>query len=481
MSGKPGLSGGMMAGAAAAAVAVAGGAGWLFWRTDPTPAPPPAAPLVAAVPPPAAAPPTPAAAPSVASPAAPEVATASPAAPQPEVAVPAPEVLRPTFDTFRHGRDGSAVVAGTAPGAAEVAVLVDGAEVARAAVDRSGRFAALFTLAPAPQARAMVLRAHQPDGSGIDSAASLVIAPMLAGSLPPPGPVPEAAVAAAAPEPAAPPPEAAPAPAAAPSPTEVAAAGPEAVVAAPAPAIPAQPQPAPAAAPAPGPQNAPPVAAVTPDPAAPLAGPPAAPAVPAPPEVAAIPAPPSPRPDPAPAPVQPANLLVSDSGVSVLRPTPDLAMVIDSISYSSAGAVQVAGKGGAGALVRLYLDNVAQFDTLADDFGAWAGTLPPVTPGIYTLRADQIDPAGKVLARSETPFLREAPEALAAVAARAETAGAAPAEVVTVQPGYTLWGIARQTYGEGVLYVKVFEANRDQIRNPDLIYPGQVFALPQGN
>ncbi|MFV0491864.1 MAG: LysM peptidoglycan-binding domain-containing protein [Pseudorhodobacter sp.] len=51
---------------------------------------------------------------------------------------------------------------------------------------------------------------------------------------------------------------------------------------------------------------------------------------------------------------------------------------------------------------------------------------------------------------------------------------------VTVQPGFTLWGIAQQRFGDGFLYVQVFEANRDRIRDPDLIYPGQVFALPDG-
>ena len=49
----------------------------------------------------------------------------------------------------------------------------------------------------------------------------------------------------------------------------------------------------------------------------------------------------------------------------------------------------------------------------------------------------------------------------------------------TVQPGATLWAIAEERYGEGILYVTVFEANRDRIRNPDLIYPGQVFILPE--
>ncbi|MCL4066794.1 LysM peptidoglycan-binding domain-containing protein [Pseudomonas sp. GX19020] len=53
-----------------------------------------------------------------------------------------------------------------------------------------------------------------------------------------------------------------------------------------------------------------------------------------------------------------------------------------------------------------------------------------------------------------------------------------PAISVTVQPGHTLWAIAREEFGEGVLYVQLFEANRDRILDPDLIYPGQVFTIP---
>ncbi len=50
---------------------------------------------------------------------------------------------------------------------------------------------------------------------------------------------------------------------------------------------------------------------------------------------------------------------------------------------------------------------------------------------------------------------------------------------MTVQPGNTLWAIARESYGEGPLFVRVFEANRDRIRDPDLIYPGQIFEIPE--
>ena len=49
---------------------------------------------------------------------------------------------------------------------------------------------------------------------------------------------------------------------------------------------------------------------------------------------------------------------------------------------------------------------------------------------------------------------------------------------MTVQRGDTLWAISQDRYGSGFLYVRVFEANRDSIRDPDLIYPGQVFSVP---
>ncbi|HCR67353.1 MAG TPA: hypothetical protein DIW38_12725, partial [Oceanicaulis sp.] len=50
---------------------------------------------------------------------------------------------------------------------------------------------------------------------------------------------------------------------------------------------------------------------------------------------------------------------------------------------------------------------------------------------------------------------------------------------VIVQPGNSLWRIARRLYGEGLQYTVIYEANRDQIRDPNLIYPGQVFSAPE--
>lgn len=48
----------------------------------------------------------------------------------------------------------------------------------------------------------------------------------------------------------------------------------------------------------------------------------------------------------------------------------------------------------------------------------------------------------------------------------------------TVKKGDCLWNIAKQFYGSGSAYTKIYDANTNQIANPNLIYPGQVFVIP---
>lgn len=183
----------------------------------------------------------------------------------------------------------------------------------------------------------------------------------------------------------------------------------------------------------------------------------------------------------APEPETPPTLLASDNeGVRVLTGPEVLDRVaIDTISYDNAGDVALAGRGTggeAGGFVRVYLDNTPITTSRVRADGSWRVTLPRVDKGVYTLRVDEVDGAGEVTSRAETPFLREDREALDK--ASNATEGDGPVRIVTVQPGNTLWQIARDRYGEGILYVRVFDANRGQIRDPDLIYPGQVFDLP---
>jgi nucleoid-associated protein YgaU len=81
----------------------------------------------------------------------------------------------------------------------------------------------------------------------------------------------------------------------------------------------------------------------------------------------------------------------------------------------------------------------------------------------------------------ETPPAEPAVVVAAQVPAAAETvaeAAAAPTQII-IQPGNNLWKLSRQIYGRGIMYTVIYEANKDQIRRPDLIYPGQIFLTPE--
>jgi len=411
-------------------------------------------------------------------------AVAEPAIAAPDEAVQADGTpARPVIDTWRVAADGAAVVSGSAAPGASVEIVVDDVAVAKGTATASGDFAILFTLAPNPRPSLMWLSMTLADQPAILSEELVALGPVA-------GP------------PAAP---------------EVAAVDEAAGAEVPKPA---------------GEADA--AAGVAPEEAAPPA------------------------------------LLLSESGAVVLQDGGAAevhqisSVMIDTISYTPQGEVQIGGRAAAGATLRVYLDNAEKLTVVVPDTGLWVTTLPDTLPGIYTLRVDQLDTTGKVASRFETPFKREtledlaaasggavlaeapAPDAAPATEAEAQdTAARAPAEVataaepaveaavaptaepaaeptaqpaaepaaepaavpavaaaepeapeppvappaeppaqpapvsVTVQPGFTLWGIAQERYGDGVLYVQVFEANKDKIKDPNLIYPGQVFSVPE--
>ncbi|MGB2378800.1 MAG: LysM peptidoglycan-binding domain-containing protein [Paracoccaceae bacterium] len=177
--------------------------------------------------------------------------------------------------------------------------------------------------------------------------------------------------------------------------------------------------------------------------------------------------------------VPPKVLIADKDGVRVVQSDDNLdqdAIALDAISYDEDGQVMLSGRSNPMAYLRIYLDNAPVLLVRPDDEGNWKTLLSNVDPGVYTLRIDQVNAAGKVVSRLETPFKKESPQKL--LTHIQDTKTEARINVVTVQPGYTLWAIARKRYGRGILYVRVFEANRDKIRDPDLIYPGQVFDLP---
>ena len=180
------------------------------------------------------------------------------------------------------------------------------------------------------------------------------------------------------------------------------------------------------------------------------------------------------------APKAPTVIISTSEGLKVLSkagkaPEVLTSVALDVISYSLQGEVQLAGRAPSDGLIRVYLDNQPITDAPVKQDGTWALDMPQVDTGIYTLRLDEVDADGAVNSRIETPFKRESKEVLLA---ETSADGVLAPSAVTVQKGSTLWAISRSRYGRGILYARIFEANRDRIRDPDLIYPGQIFKLP---
>jgi hypothetical protein len=169
-----------------------------------------------------------------------------------------------------------------------------------------------------------------------------------------------------------------------------------------------------------------------------------------------------------------AVLMRSDGTVQVLgqpgQKTGADGVMIDSVVYDAAGDVALGGRAARSeADIQIYIDNQPILRTRSGADGSWQAQLDGIERGVYRLRVDELDAAQTVTSRAEIPFERVLPEI-----AR-EASGP---QALIVQPGNTLWAMSAERFGDGARYMRIFDANRDQIRDPDLIYPGQVFVLP---
>ncbi|MGX1318556.1 nucleoid-associated protein YgaU [Bradyrhizobium sp. USDA 377] len=132
---------------------------------------------------------------------------------------------------------------------------------------------------------------------------------------------------------------------------------------------------------------------------------------------------------------------------------------------------------------------------------------PPARPVPVAKQAEKVDDKSDVVASlpSAAPRLASAPDrpavrprmmaapkprSMARAPAATTIASASPADALSATPaeaggsrvisrGDSLWALSRLAYGDGARYEVIFKANRDKIQNPNLIYPGQTFVLPQ--
>ncbi|MEH2471407.1 nucleoid-associated protein YgaU [Nitrobacteraceae bacterium AZCC 2161] len=186
-------------------------------------------------------------------------------------------------------------------------------------------------------------------------------------------------------------------------------------------------------------------------------------------------------------------------------------VVVEAVDTEPGGKLHVSGQASPGAAVRLYLNDSFVASVTAGSDGRFAVTINEgAAPGNYRVRLDEMGSnSGAVRARAEVPF--NVPETVATTASvpaqataskRLDIAAAqqpqlaaalstvridegSPSTVIvqkivttTVSRGDSLWRLSRETYGAGTRYAVIYKANREQIRNPNLIYPGQILVLP---
>ncbi len=203
-------------------------------------------------------------------------------------------------------------------------------------------------------------------------------------------------------------------------------------------------------------------------------------------------------------PSQPARVL--SGGAVPAAPAPSAApapVAIQSVETAGRGTFMAAGTAKAGSQCRLYLNGAFLADVTAGADGRWSVKVAKgMRAGRYTVRADQLEgSAGRVVTRAEVPFdfpaaaavgharrmlmakaLAGAPTSSEPLPARADDAAAAvivkELQTATVVRGDSLWRISRRMLGHGVQFTEIYASNTPQIRDPRLIYPGQVFVMP---
>lgn len=198
----------------------------------------------------------------------------------------------------------------------------------------------------------------------------------------------------------------------------------------------------------------------------------------------------------------PAILSENDTAQSapVQDATPSEKVAIATVE-AEAGRLYVSGQAPPDSAVRLYLNDSFLAQGTASDKGVLSFRIDSgIAMGDYRVRLDEVTPAdGKVRSRAEVGFsMREAelrdPPARQDAATGTDTAESGAlakqdsshvvvphVQTVRVDRGDSLWRISRRIYGQGVRYTIIYDANQTQIRNPDRIYPGQLFVLPGGD
>ena len=142
---------------------------------------------------------------------------------------------------------------------------------------------------------------------------------------------------------------------------------------------------------------------------------------------------------------------------------------IGTLSWSAKNILQIKGKSNGGAAVTGSFAGQSFADVSLDEQGNWSTkiSVPATQSGMALIQANLLDVDNSLILSTQVD-----------VDLAQLNVGLDGSEMVIIRKGDMLWRIAYRTYGSGIRYLDILKRNALQINNPDLIYPAQVFALP---
>ena len=140
---------------------------------------------------------------------------------------------------------------------------------------------------------------------------------------------------------------------------------------------------------------------------------------------------------------------------------------VKTIFFNENGFVSIQGEVNFGKRIELYI-NKKIMETIKIENSKWQYNSDKIIDyGLHDLLVVLKSDKDEILDKITLPFMRvEMPY------------NDVPENFILIKPGDMLWTIAYRLYGDPFKYIQIFEENKDQITNPDLIFPGQLFSIP---
>ncbi|MEK9598964.1 MAG: LysM peptidoglycan-binding domain-containing protein, partial [Alphaproteobacteria bacterium] len=169
-----------------------------------------------------------------------------------------------------------------------------------------------------------------------------------------------------------------------------------------------------------------------------------------------------------------ASVLDTADQISNIDAEPEF-IQIRSLSWENKSTLRLSGFASGGYSMRAYFDDQfiasIELDSAPTDNKAYRWSM--VSEALmqpnrsYPLLAELIDKNGNIIKKSSID-----------VSSEALAIGEDGSEMMVIHKGDALWRIAYRAYGQGVRYVDIFKRNNERINDPNLIFPNQIFAIP---